>query len=179
MNDLKDHHPFPELITKRLVLRKLSVDDAEQILFLRTDPIVNKHIQRKSMNGIEGAKKFISDCNCNFIKGELIQWGITLKKNGLLIGSICLWNISKDKQKAEIGYNLIPDQYRKGYMNEAMKKVVDFGFNVLGFDHIEAYTEKDNMGSKRLLMKNGFIHDPNRTDEDNPKNDIYLLSNQL
>jgi len=179
MNDPKDQHTFPELITKRLVLRKLTSDDAKQILFLRTDPIINKYIQRKSMNGIEDAKKFISDCNSNFKKGKLFQWGIMLKENDLLIGSICIWNISKDKQNGEIGYNLIPDQYRKGYMTEAMEKVIDFGFQQINLSIIEAYTEGENIGSKKLLVKNGFIHDPNRIDEDNLKNDIYLLSNQL
>jgi ribosomal-protein-alanine N-acetyltransferase len=170
---------FPELKTDRLILRSLSEEDAETIFFLRTDPDVNKYIPRKPMNGLTEAKKFISDCNNNFKKGSLFQWGITLKENNSLIGSICLWNISKDKRKAEIGYNLMPEQYQKGYMTEAMEKIIDFGFQHVCLNLIEAYTERENISSIRLLEKNGFIHDPSRSDEENPKNDIYLLSNQL
>jgi ribosomal-protein-alanine N-acetyltransferase len=179
MNDPKDHHHLPELVTKRLVLRKLSIDDAEQIFFLRTDPIVNQYVKRSSPDGLQGSIDFIKKGISEIEKGELYSWGITLKGKKLIIGTVTFWNLSRDKKKAELGYDLSPEYHRKGYMHEVISKVIEFGFIHVGFDLIEAYTERENMGSIRLLEKNGFIHDPDRTDDENPNNDIYILSNQL
>ena len=58
---------------------------------------------------------------------------------------------------AEVGYDLNPIFQRKGIMSEALNKVINFGFNELGLDNIEAYTHIQNENSKKLLEKNGFI----------------------
>ena len=82
---------------------------------------------------------------------ESITWGITTKESDVLIGSICLWNFSKDKKTAEVGYALDPEFQRRGIMSEALKAILDYGFNQRGFETIEAYTDYRNMSSKTLL----------------------------
>ena len=92
-----------------------------------------------------------------------------------MLGSICLWNFSGDRLKAEVGYDLNPAFHGMGLMDEAMKMVLRFGFDVLKLESIEAYTQGNNEPSKRLLVRNHFVLQPERMDEENPLNFIYVL----
>jgi len=60
-------------------------------------------------------------------------------------------------------------------MNEALINVVDFGFKETNFTTIEAFTSYKNNSSIKLLEKNNFILQENRTDEGFPNNRIYTL----
>jgi len=169
---------FPEIKTKRLVLRKIEESDCDVIFFLRTDKTVNKYIERpenRQTKNKEDALKFIKDITEDIENFKSISWGITLKNNPQIIGTICLWNFSKNLKIAEVGYGLSPDYFNKGIMTEALKQVVEFGLGELNFDKIEAYTHTDNESSKKLLEKNGFHFVPNKKDKDNSANRIYEI----
>ncbi len=168
---------YTELTTERLALRKLILEDAPQILFLRSDEDVNKYIKRKPMSSLELAKQFIEDRNNDISQKTIYYWGIILKSNPQLIGTICLWNLSKDKTYAEIGYDLMPEFQNKGIMNEAIKQVVLFGFEILKLHKIEAFTQYKNESSIKLLLKNKFVLQQNKREEGFPDNRIYLLEN--
>ena len=61
-------------------------------------------------------------------------------------------------------------------MNEALTKVVEFGFEDLNLKSIEAFTNKENDASKTLLLRHGFSLEKNRTDEGFPNNIVFILS---
>ena len=73
-----------------------------------------------------------------------------------MIGTICLFEFADDNFKAEIGYELLPSYQGKGLMQEAVSKVLEFGFQHLGLNSIEAYTHSENQSSTRLLEKFNF-----------------------
>lgn len=169
---------FPEIKTERLVLRKIEESDCDVIFFLRTDETVNTYIERpedRKTKNKDDALKFIKDITEDIVNFKSISWGITLKNNPKIIGTICLWNFSEDNKTAEVGYGLNPKYFNKGIMSEALKLVVEFGFRDLNFDKIEAFTHKDNENSKKLLVKNGFHFMINRKDKDNTANRIYEI----
>ncbi len=63
-------------------------------------------------------------------------------------------------QRAEIGYELLAEEERnKGYMGEALKKVIQYGFEDLNLNRIEALTSLENEISKKLILANGFVHE--------------------
>ena len=172
--------PFPEIKTERLFLRKIEESDCDNILFLRSDMTVNKFIERpenrKTKNKTD-AIKFINEINEAFEKNKSVSWGITLKNNPKVIGTICLWNFSENNKTAEVGYDLNPEFQRFGIMNEALNSIIDFGFNKLKLDTIEAFTHKENENSKKLLEKNEFVFIETRTDLENDSNIIFELKN--
>ena len=172
--------PFPEITTERLLLRRITKSDADVILFLRSDKTINQFIKRpesaKTKNKAD-ALKFIQKIDDGIENTNLISWGITEKGNSKIIGTICLWNFIKDKKKAEVGYDLNPLFQRKGIMSEALKSIVSFGFKTLALHKIDAFTQKQNESSKRLLEKNGFILMEKRKDEDNSDNLIFEIDN--
>ena len=63
-------------------------------------------------------------------------------------------------KRAEIGYELLAEEERnKGYMGEALKKVIQYGFEDLNLNRIEALTSLENEISQKLILANGFVHE--------------------
>lgn len=175
MNKVKQ--VFQTLETNRLQLRKPIKEDATQIFYLRSNTTVNQYILRAKQKDPNEALSFINDRNEDIENGKIYYWAITLKGSQELIGSICLWNFSEDKNVSEIGYDLHPDYFQKGIMTEAIQEVINFGFNKLQLKSIEAFTHKENSSSIKLLEKNGFIYELTRIDEGFPHNHIFVLKN--
>ena len=75
-----------------------------------------------------------------------------------------------------MGYDLDPEYQGKGIMGEALKAVLDYGFNQRGFETFEAYTDYRNIPSKKLLKLHGFIPREDKKDADNQDNRIYYLN---
>src|SRR3954454_7757797 len=99
--------PFPELTTDRLVLRKLRMEDAPEIYFLRSDESVLKYVNREPADSIQAAKEFIQQILRALDNNESILWAIALNnKPGELIGTICFWRLQPENFRAEIGYAL-------------------------------------------------------------------------
>jgi len=172
--------PFPEIKSERLFLRNIKESDCEDILFLRSDITINKFIERpesRKTKNTSDAIKYIKELNEYIENNKSIAWGITLKDNPKIIGTICLWNFSQNNKTAEVGYDLDPKFHRKGIMSEALKMIIDFGFKELKLDKIEAFTHIENENSKRLLEKNGFYFIEDRKDLDNESNIIFELEN--
>jgi len=149
--------PFPELTTERLRIRQLVADDANEIFKLRSDDRVNRFIGRSKCKSIEEAGAFINKINRSISNNESVYWGLALKENNKLVGTICLWNMQPENYRSEIGYELHPDYWGKGIMREAMAKVISYAFETLKLHTIEADTVPDNLQSVLVLEKNGFI----------------------
>jgi ribosomal-protein-alanine N-acetyltransferase len=149
--------PFPELFTARLILRKLKQKDARDILFLRSDPRIMKFLHKKGATSIDEARLFIKTVNDNVKNGESVLWGIALKDEPKkVIGTICLWHIRPEDQRAEIGYVLDPNHWRKGIMKEAVIKVVEYGFKKMRLHSIDAVITAGNDASAGILTSTGF-----------------------
>lgn len=149
--------PFPVLFTQRLVLRQLVSTDNKAIFKLRTDPIVNKFLGRQLSKSLEDATTFIKIINENIDKNKSIYWAIILK--GKLIGTVCLFEFTEDNTKAEIGYELLPLSHGRGFMQEAVSKVLEYGFQHIGLELIEATTHSENLSSTKLLQKLKFTRE--------------------
>lgn len=169
-------NPFPILTTERLILRKILMDDDQAIYLQRSSEVVNKYIARVPVADISEAQAWIARINNNVDEGRSVNWAITLKDSGTFIGLICLWNFSPDNAIAETGYELSPAYHGKGYMNEALQRVLNYGFQELNLATIKAYTHRENTNSLQLLKKNGFIWNEGEIDEGFPHNVIYAIS---
>ena len=174
--------PFPEIESKNLILKRIIESDCESILYLRSDELINKFIERpehRQTKTIADAIKFIQQIDENLENNKSIAWGISLKNEPEIIGTICLWNFSKDNKTAEVGYDLEPNFQGKGIMSEALKSVLDYGFKTLNLDLIEAYTHQNNENSKNLLARNNFKLVLAKKDEGNLNNVIFELKNPI
>lgn len=172
----KNFIPFPILTTKRLTLRQLSESDAEQILSLRSDAVINKYLGRQPAKTLDDALNFIRKTNENIKKSPLKYWAITLNGSEKLTGTICLFDYSEELEKCEIGYELLTDYQGQGIMSEATKKIIDYAFLTLRLKTIDACTHKDNQSSTKLLQKLNF-EKTGIVDETNPDMILFRLAN--
>jgi ribosomal-protein-alanine N-acetyltransferase len=149
--------PFPILRTERLILRPPAIGDRNETYFMRTDERVNKYVDRSRPVNVAEAEQFIEKLISGINNNESIAWVITLKESPMLIGSICLWNISVENSRAEIGFELHPAYQGKGIMLETMQKVLEYGFKTMKLKVIDAWVHEQNAASIKILEKNAFI----------------------
>jgi ribosomal-protein-alanine N-acetyltransferase len=152
--------PFPTLVTERLILRQITNEDLNEFFILKSDERLLKYYDAKAKTYQE-ALQFLQKNNDGIARNEWIVWGITLKRENKLIGSICFWNISEELSKAEIGYELMHEWQGKGIMQEAIKAVTEYGFNDMKLQLIEAFTNPNHTKSIKLLEKNNFVRGAN------------------
>ncbi|MBF7091475.1 GNAT family N-acetyltransferase [Flavobacterium sp. ALJ2] len=149
--------PFPVLKTERLFLKRITNEDANEIIALRSNPETMKYIPRPLIKTNEQALEHIAQINSITETNEGINWGITLKDNPKIIGFIGYFRIKPEHYRAEIGYMLLPEFHGKGIIPEAVKTVIDYGFNEMKLHSIEAVIDPDNLASERVLQKMGFV----------------------
>ena len=150
--------PFPEIQTERLLLRRMTPNDAEEILRLRSNEEVMKFIDRERTKSIEDANLFLKKIDDSINSNNGIMWGITLKEEpGKLIGNIGYWRLIKEHYRAEVGYMLHPSFWNKGIMKEALLRLIDFAFDDMNLHSIEANINPGNKASAMLLESTGFI----------------------
>jgi ribosomal-protein-alanine N-acetyltransferase len=151
--------PFPTLVTERTTLRRLEAGDDEAIFRLRSDATVSEFLTRKLSTSIEEARAFIEMITKNIDNNESAYWAIVPKNENDLVGTICLWHISIENHRAEIGYELMPSYQGKGLMQEALAAVVNYAFHDLKLHSLEATVSPENFSSIRLLEKSGFVRE--------------------
>lgn len=143
---------FPTLTTKRLILRQLSDSDVQEIYLLRSDTLINKYLDRKACKSLEDALEFIQKIK----KNSRYYWAIEQKGIDKLVGTICLFEVSEEQKKCEIGYELLTNYQGKGIMREAAKKIIEYSIHTLGIKTIDAYSHEDNRSSANLLKELNF-----------------------
>lgn len=150
---------FPDLESERLLLRKLEFNDSESIYKIFSNEKVVKYCGMYPLENVSEATDFINKFNNSFIDGEGFRWGIILKKENNLIGICGLSSIKKNHLKCEIGFELEPSYWGNGYINEAVKKIINYGFSKLCINRIEAIVYPENIPSQRTLEKLGFVQE--------------------
>lgn len=138
----------PPLVTSRLLLRQLSIEDMDELL-----PI--SFYDGKPIKTAEGIQEKLKRIEADIYASNSIHWGIAMQSAGNIIGTAGFYRGFKDKT-GEIGYVLNKNFRGQGYMQEAIKAVMHFGFSQLGLNSIIAYTESDNVASIRVLQQTGF-----------------------
>jgi ribosomal-protein-alanine N-acetyltransferase len=150
-------HPFKNLESKRLLLRRVIETDVDEIFELRSNPETMKFIPRPLAKTKEDALIHLKTIDENIENNKGINWAITLKGNPKLIGIIGHYRLQPENHRCEIGYMILPQYNGQGIVTEAIKLVLEYGFDDLQMHSIEAVIDPENKASERVLQKNGFV----------------------
>jgi len=145
-----------KLVTQRLILRALRLEDALDFYNYCKKPTIGPNAGWKPHDSIEASYKILKI----MIKDDEV-WGVTLKERDQIIGTVGLHTLSFDNalhNKKEIGYVLDDIHWGKGYMVEAVLKVLDYAFNDIELDEVLCGHRIDNIQSKRVIEKTGFTY---------------------
>lgn len=144
----------PVLKTERLTLRKPRMSDAEKILYIYQEKYLSSVTHIPYPYKLKDAKDFIKSQINNFGKTDY-GFFIILDETKEIIGSLGIMNINKRDNRAEIGYVLAKKHRNNGYMTEACRELVDFGFRKLNLHRININHAKGNKASQRVIKKMG------------------------
>jgi len=150
-------HPFPQLETERLLLRRITNNDVEDMFVLRSNKEAMTYIGRPIPVVMDETARLIQKMEENIDSNTGIVWGITLKEEQRVIGSIGFHRIETENYRAEIGYMLLPEFWNKGIMSEAMKVIIQYGFEKMQLHSIQANINPENANSRKILLKFDFV----------------------
>jgi len=147
----------PTLQTERLFLRPLTPADAPAIARLAgRREIADTTIAIPHPYSVEQARQWIAGNVGMFDKGKFVVFGMDLKGERTLAGTIGLREIDSEHSQAELGFWVAVECWRRGYATEAAVAVVNFGFQQLGLNRIYAHHMIRNPASGRVLAKIGM-----------------------
>lgn len=147
---------FPQLESKRFILREVKEYDYLSLYEIYSDKDVIKYQQIGTMQTIEQAQKSVQAFLQGFRNRKFIRWCIAEKESDKVIGLITLHDFNIWNSHAEIGFMLNKKYWRQSVMWEAANEIITFAFGIIGLNRIEALIHPDNIASIKLSKKLGF-----------------------
>ena len=147
---------FPILTTPDLSLREILGEDAPLIQRIRSDSRILEFMDRNPLASIQATEKLISTLSETFNQGESTYWGLELKQTGKLVGTGGFHRWERVKCEAEIAYELLPQFWRRGFASQALRAMIEYGFEQMELQKIIANVNPKNFGSRRILEKFHF-----------------------
>ena len=144
---------YPSIETDRLLLRPVTLDDAEEMFEYASDKDNTRYTFPTNQN-LEETKNNIAQF---YLANPLGRWGIELKSNGHFIGTIDLHKIDPVLKKAAIGYIINKKYWNKGLTTEANRAVIELAFEKLGMNKLVALHDKANPASGKVMEKSGML----------------------
>lgn len=155
MNDMPDARPV--IKTSRLVLRPFGPSDAPDVQRLAGDRAIADTTDGIPYPYPDGAaEEWIGNHEEQFRSGKLVSCAVTLESSGELLGAVSLMGISRDHERAEIGYWIGKPHWNQGFCTEASAAVVAWGFERLDLHRIFGRYLSRNGASGRVLAKIGM-----------------------
>lgn len=149
------HKGTQRIETKRLILRRFRIEDA-QAMFANwaSDDEVTKYLSWPTYTGVDQAVMILTEWTDSYDREDFYLWAIEYE--GQPIGSISVVELNNDIEKAHIGYCIGRNWWRKGLTSEALKAVMDYLFDEVGMNRIEACHDPRNPNSGRVMAKCGM-----------------------
>ena len=147
---------LPALETDRLLLRKVRMEDAPDIFEYASDPNVPIYMPWEPHQSIQETYEYLERVMERYRQSRPGPWAIVHRRDAKMIGTCSFSKWEREDNRAEIGYVLNPRYWGQGYMSEAVRAIVAFGFRELGLNRIQARCDVPNVGSARVMEKAGM-----------------------
>ena len=147
---------LPVLETSRLVLRKLELADVDDMYGYASDPEVTRYVTWDAHISRENTLGYLKFLQQRYKTDRCLVWGVVLKENNKLIGTCDYVRIDNTSKCGILGYALAREYWNQGLMSEAVRAIIDFGFEVLDLNRIEAHCMVANLASERVMQKTGM-----------------------
>ncbi|RFM31659.1 GNAT family N-acetyltransferase [Chitinophaga silvisoli] len=156
MNQQYKEMEVPVLEAEHLQLRPISEKDIAALFNLFSSEKVTRFMDIERFINVSEAAQLVVFFREKLLSGEGMRWGIFQQDNDTLIGTCGLHHINKTHYKAEMGYDLLPAFWGKGIMTASLNRLLQYAFEVLSLNRIEAVVDPANKLSILLLERLGF-----------------------
>lgn len=155
-----DHKGTQRIQTSRLILRRFVMEDAEAVFRnWANDKTVTTFLSWAPHESVEVTKQVLQDWISQYQKKDYYTWGIELKEAGEVIGVISIVRQNEKVNSAEVGYCMGTKWWGLGIMPEALKAIISYLFNEVGFNRIEGKHDRNNPKSGRVMQKAGMQYE--------------------
>ncbi len=148
--------PFPTLSTSHLILRALRLTDLDDLYEYASDPEIDQYVPWEHYKNIEETRENLNEFLEEYEKDGLGAWGIEHRSDKKLIGIINTSIPHRINRRVELGYTISRAYWGQGFATEAVKALIDFGFDKINLVRIEAVVLPENLASVRVLEKSGM-----------------------
>lgn len=146
----------PEIVTRRLLLRKMLKRDAADMYEYAKRSDVTEYLLWEPHDTELYTYKYLSYIQSRYRAGDFYDWAITRRESGKMIGTCGFTRINGEANSAEVGYVINPSFWGCGLATEAVAAIVRFGFEELHLHRIEARYMVGNDRSRRVMEKLGM-----------------------
>ena len=151
--------PQPRLTTPRLVLRPFTPTDAPIVQELLSDPEIAAGTLRIPHPYPAGAAaEWIAGLAPKWAEGRFAAWALAAAASDRVLGAISL-RVTPAHRRAEVGYWVARAAWGQGYATEAVRAMVDYGFEVLDLHRVEGHCYAENSASGRVMQRAGMRHE--------------------
>lgn len=147
---------FPIIDLGDIVLREKNLEDVENFFHYYSDPQVNKFIMSEIPHTLQEARQELLYWRGIFYRNDGIYFAIADKKTNKMIGSIGLTSLNAYNNRIELSYDLAKEYWRQGISFTAANAVIEYAFEVMKVNRIEASIAVGNEASRELLLKCRF-----------------------
>ena len=154
-----DRDDLPELTGDRIRLRGHRDTDVDALYALHADPRVMRYWSFPAWTGRAQAQARLADAMSGRDADRKLCWAIAGRDDDRLIGGVTLFAIDRDQGRAEIGYVLHADHWRRGLAREALQLALAHAFDALDLRRIEADIDPRNSASCALAERMGFVRE--------------------
>ena len=146
--------------TKRLLLRKFVIEDADAMFRnWASDKEVTKFLTWPAYTSLDTAIHILNEWTASYEKPDFYQWAIVPKNLNEPIGSISVVSINEKTQMAEIGYCIGRPWWNRGITSEALSAVINFMFDQVGANRVQAKHDVNNPHSGLVMKKCGMKYE--------------------
>lgn len=150
---------LPEIETDRFLLRKIEAEDYKEIFDIYSEDETLKYQNMVSMKSLDEAIRYVDFISNGYKNKCFIRWGIVKKDGDRVIGLVALHHIERENSKVSVGYILNKRFWRQNIMSEVMSQIINYIFNEIKINRIEASIHPDNIASIKLCEKLGFTRE--------------------
>ena len=155
-----NHLGTKRIETDRLILRPFVREDAEAMYRnWASDPEVTKFLSWPAYRSVDTAHEILGIWTKQYADKTFYQWAIELKEISQPIGSISVVNHEERVDMAEIGFCIGKHWWGQGIMTEALMAVMEYLFDEVGVQRIEAGHDPNNPASGAVQRKCGLKYE--------------------
>jgi len=148
------------LETKRLILRRFTLDDADSMFKnWANDNEVTKFLTWPTHSDVSVSKAVIGSWLELYQKPEHYSWAMVLKEINEPIGSIAAVEQCDNIKMVHIGYCIGRKWWNKGLTSEALAELIRFFFEEVGVNRIESRHDPRNPSSGKVMLKCGLQYE--------------------
>lgn len=140
--------------SKRLLFRQFTLDDADLLYQLNSDPEVVKYVHEPPTTK-ENAEQILREIILPQYQLGLGRWAVLLKYTEEFIGW-CGLKYIKEKDEIDLGYRFMKKYWGKGYATEAALTTLSYAFAHLNLEKITAKAHIENLASLKVIEKCGM-----------------------